>query len=383
MFSDLRRSSASDILSAYQSALSSLRKRWLVFAVFCVAALAGSLLLVYSGWHSADPGTAALYTLRWGLVSAVLIVYVLQTLWSGLPANSRTGELLLLPDLGAGNLLTLLRGVFIAFLGGFLLLPVPQGWFAWAPAVLYTAAAAADYLDGYLARVTRHATRLGELLDMNFDGIGVFVGASLAIQYGKVPAWYLVIALARYIFLAGVWIRKRQGKPVFELPPSVSRRAFAGVQMGFLAALLWPVFTPPGTSVAALFFAFPFLAGFMRDWLFTTGVLSPVEARQAAWRLTLLRWAPVALRLGVLITSIMVILPRLPAIASWLSLPGSQASPGVAGQIIMTVLGIAALLAVVLGAAGRASAILALGLLGIQQFYTGFTLGEVVLVALY
>jgi hypothetical protein len=49
----------------------------------------------------------------------------------------------------------------------------------------------------------------------------------------------------------------------------------------------------------------------------------------------------------------------------------------------MTVLGITALLAVVLGAAGRASAILALGLLGVQQFYTGFTLGEVVLVALY
>ena len=33
--------------------------------------------------------------------------------------------------------------------------------------------------------------------------------------------------------------------------------------MGLLAVMLWPIFSPPGTHIAATLFALPFLAGFL------------------------------------------------------------------------------------------------------------------------
>ena len=38
--------------------------------------------------------------------------------------------------------------------------------------------------------------------------------------------------------LAGLWLRKRRGAPIYDLPPSVNRRVIAGLQMGFLAVIL-------------------------------------------------------------------------------------------------------------------------------------------------
>ncbi len=365
-------------------ALQQLHLRWAATAFFWALLLALGYRLLAAEWQVE-------HARQWLLQAGIACVYLLGVLWGAVEHNYRAGENRLLPEFGAGNAMTLLRGGLVAALLGFLLQPWPQGWLAWLPAVLYTLACLADFLDGYLARITNHATRMGEMLDMNIDGLGVLAASLLAVQYGQVPIWYLLVALARYIFLGGIWLRKRLGKPVSELQPSLRRRAFAGVQMGFLFFILMPIFSPPGTHIAALLFAIPFLVGFSYDWLTVSGFVKQAPGSQAArdlspstLQLLTFHWLPVALRLLAAAISVYQLGIFL------LVYPGTGGSAH-ASQILTVD---AELLAIVLaqgvvivlltaGAGGRIAAIAGLCLLGIQQLYTGLTPLLILLAALY
>ncbi len=204
-----------------------LKELWLRFGLISLALLAAGTLTLQLAW-----GTP--FALRWVALAAPALAYLTIVFRIGLPYNHRLDEISLLPSLGAGNLMTLARGVLLAGLVGFLFIPKPGGWLAWIPGIFYSLACAADFLDGYLARRTNHVTRLGEILDMSFDGVGVFAAATLAVQYGQAPTWYVLIATARYLFLFGEWLRKKLDQPIVPLQPSVMRRVFAGLQMGFL-----------------------------------------------------------------------------------------------------------------------------------------------------
>jgi CDP-diacylglycerol--glycerol-3-phosphate 3-phosphatidyltransferase len=171
-----------------RSPLFHLRFRWILFALSGLALIAGGYLYLLSRW-------APEYAVRWLGLSGLVVAYLLWVLWRGLPENIRSGEVELLPVLGLGNILTLLRGLLVAALAGFLFSPRPEGWQAWIPGLLYTLAALLDYVDGWAARATGHATRLGERLDLSLDGVGVFIAALLAVQYGQAPTGYLAIAL--------------------------------------------------------------------------------------------------------------------------------------------------------------------------------------------
>jgi CDP-diacylglycerol--glycerol-3-phosphate 3-phosphatidyltransferase len=310
-----------------------------------------------------------LFARRWVIVAAVVLAYELAHLWRGLRDNHRRGESALLPTLGAANVLTMLRGLALGLAAGFLLAPWPTGWLAWLPALLYTLAIVADYLDGYLARVTHHTTVLGENLDIEFDALGILVASSLAVSYHQLPWWYLVIGLSRYLFLFGIWWRKRRGRPVYDLPPSTQRRIVAGFQMGFASVMLWPIVYPPGTTLAGVAFAIPFTASFVRDWLVVSGSLDPASAIYLeASRLStvvLTRWLPVLLRIGLVAVMIWIVLHILwnrldPAtLFAWpvLPLPSPQGwGPSLVGWAIGLV-ALAATLMLALGVAGRLAAL--------------------------
>ena len=343
----------------------SLLRRWEAVSALCLLVLASGFFLLRLGWGASFAG-------RWLVLSSIGLIYLLVVLRHSLPANHRVGETHLLPGFGLGNGLTILRGVLVAALCGFLFSPRPEGWIAWIPGLLYTLADAADYLDGFAARVTNHATRLGELLDVSLDGVGVLVAAALAVQYGQVPAWYLSVAVARYLFLGGMWLRRRMGKPNYELSPSISRRGFAGLQMGFLAVMLWPLFSPPGTHLAAAIFALPFLVGFLRDWLIVSGVLNPGRLIFGKWPQQVTFWLPVGMRLAILALSAGPLAEQLSSF-QYLSLPGQ----------VLTLLELCVVFSVVTGIAGRATAILGLLLLGFNQMQNSLTLSQLILVTAY
>jgi CDP-diacylglycerol--glycerol-3-phosphate 3-phosphatidyltransferase len=361
--------------------LARLRLRWWGLLALSGLVLTGGFLFLVTNWSGNE---AALYAGLWLALSAIVLAYQLWVLWGGLPSNHRFGEPDLLPSLGLGNSLTLARGVLVACLAGFLLLPRPAGWLAWIPGILYLLSDIADLLDGYLARLSNHVTRLGEMLDMSFDGLGVLVAALLAVRYGQVPVWYLSIALARYLFLGGLWLRRRQGLPVNDLPPSISRRLFAGLQMGFIAFVLLPVFSPPVTFIAAGLFAVPFLAGFLRDWLLACGTPASRIIGRGQFLASLPRWAPVGLRI------LAVALAAGPASQRFLDF--SQQAAFYAGQgmpmpnLLVGLQGAAETLVVLLilfGVSGRAAAVLGLSLAAIDQAIAGPTLTQAILMAAY
>lgn len=241
---------------------------------------------------------------RWLTLASVTAVYCLWVVWRHLPENYRKGETdtsagsvtasagsvtAVLPQFGWGNQLTLLRGLLISMLAGFLLSPWPGGWLAWLPALLYTTADIADFLDGYAARKTNHATLLGERLDMEFDGLGILLVSLLAVWYGQLPGWYLLIGLARYFFVFGLWLRQKRHLPHHAMPHSWHRRIFAGFQMGFMSVVLWPIVPPTAAAISGTIFALATSASFLRDWLVVVGWLNPQSAYYTRWQRRLYR----------------------------------------------------------------------------------------------
>lgn len=346
-----------------------LRLRWLSLAVLAGLFLAGSFLSLQKVWQSE-------MAWRWLIQSSFPMTYLLVILWSGLALNTRPGEHTLLPELGPGNALTFMRGMLTAALAGFLFLPPPPGWLAWLPGLLFTTAVTADLFDGYLARRSNHVTRLGEMLDMRLDGLGVLIGAILLVQYGKAPPFYLLVGLARYVFIAGIWLRQHLGKPVYDLAPSSSRRPFAGAQMGFIGIALFPFFSPPGTTLVAACFALPFLVGFLRDWLAVSGVFQEHSNATGSVSDAVIRflttWGALILRLTVAFTLLWILV----------RLPGSN--PAIRSLTLsittMMIFGLMGVILMAVGAAGRVAALAVLFSLGILQSFAPLGNVEILLI---
>jgi CDP-diacylglycerol--glycerol-3-phosphate 3-phosphatidyltransferase len=184
-------------------------------------------------------------------------------LYRGISDNRRKGDPELLPKLGVPTRITMFRGFLVAIASGFLAVPAIA-----APA--YTSAAILDGIDGIVARRAKRETLLGSNLDMSVDALGILVASLGGILLSKLPIWYAAIGFARYLFVFGIAARDRAGKPVRSLDASGGRRLLAGLQMGFLAAALWPQIPPALTLAAAYPFGAATLVMFLRDWLFVS-----------------------------------------------------------------------------------------------------------------
>ncbi len=278
--------------------LARLHRQWQI-----AAGISGLLVIAgYGGLRQSvlSPDRA----LQWALLAATLLAVELLVLRRNLRKNRPTPDSPLRASLGWGNGLTLARGAAYALMAGFLFAPRPGGLLDWAPAILYISAIVADYCDGYLARITNHTTQLGEVLDIEFDGLGMLVAMALAVQYGQLPEVILLLAASRPLFLWGMKLRERWGLPNHPMTPSDERRIAAGLLMGFMGIVLWPVFAPPATHIAGAVFGGAVAASFLRDWLVVIGWLKPASPAYIRWRTRLKRLLferlPLLLRLATL-----------------------------------------------------------------------------------
>lgn len=356
------------VVPGNRAVLGRLRLQWvLILAIYLGVTSAGYYILL-NWWQPR-------YAHRWLIVTALILLRELWLLWFGLLQNHRAGEAALLPTLGWGNALTVARGLLIALLAGFILAPPPPGALAWIPPLLYMSAAILDNLDGYVARITDHSTKLGEMLDMEYDVIGVFAAVVLGIAYGQLPLWYLVVGFARELFLLGHWILRRQGKPIAELTPSPDRRLIAGMQMGFLGVVLWPVITPPVTTVAAVLFAIPMIVSFGRDWMVTSRAWDPeshqYQLRRRRAKRLLEGYLPVAGRLAGVLGAIVILRRELPFFPVWQQtfIPSGLLWP-------LTLLLVLCLALFAAGVLGRLTALALTALACFDAYYGGFVWGS-------
>lgn len=340
--------------------LRGLRLRWALTALLYGLALIGGYWLLARAW---SPPRA----LGWLLWAGLAATIELAVLWWILRHNHPPDSPTLRPTLGYGTLLTLLCGLLLALVAGFLFAPRPPGWIAWMPALLYTVARLVDYVDGYVARITHHETKLGSILDMEFDGFGILVAIGLAIQYGTLPLWYLPLALARQIFIAGIWWRERRGLPVYAMTPSATRRIIAGFQTGFVSVMLWPIFTPPLTTLAAVIFALPLALSFLRDWGVVSGMLDPTGPRYVVARAALKNLIedrlPLVCRVVGSGLAVAILLRELPGFPHWQPfLAQSGLAAPRALLWLWSAIFLAALLPYLLGIVGRVAALALVGL---------------------
>lgn len=340
---------------AEEQIIKKLRVEWSLYALLTGLFLAGGFWLLRVEWD-------VLNALLWLLIASGVAVYQFVFLWQHLAENrSQDPGAPLFATLGPANQITILRAVLSGALAGFLPGGWPAGWLAWVPGALYLLVAVLDFVDGFVARVTRRTTRLGELLDMKWDGAGVFIGAGLAVRYGQAPIWFMLVALARFVFMFGEWQLRRRGQTLVDLDPSMIRRALAGMQMGFIGVVLLPVFTPPATQVAATLFMLPFLIHFIRDFLWVSGKIGRHAAGRAAngalstpltaprWQRLAWSWLPIGLRATQVILLVLVLAEQ------------SRAGFPEVGIAVVAALAVPAIL---IGAAGRLVALAVLLMAG-------------------
>jgi CDP-diacylglycerol---glycerol-3-phosphate 3-phosphatidyltransferase len=98
------------------------------------------------------------------------------------------------------NILTMLRIVMIPVV--MLMLqegtPMMNFWAGW----VYTAATITDALDGYLARKRGLVSVVGKFLDPLADKLLVMATLVLMVGMGRVPAWIVVVILARELSIS-------------------------------------------------------------------------------------------------------------------------------------------------------------------------------------
>lgn len=276
-----------------------LQNAWWTACLVCLLIIMGCFSCLYFVWQ---PPAA----FQWLLQATGINAYVLWLLWIGLGKNHSPQNTVLQPALGSANWLTIVRGFLISILGGFLFQPPPSSetgpnWPIWVPGAIYIIAVLMDYVDGYLARVTRSETRLGEWLDTKIDALGLLVAPILAIGYERLPIYYISVSLAYYLFQFGIWHRKKNNRPVIRLKPHPAKRMLAGFQMGLVSVALLPMFSRPVMTIAATIFMIPLLAGFLRDALVVGDYVQVNHLQQTRWdrhmSFGLIKLFPVFLRL--------------------------------------------------------------------------------------
>jgi CDP-diacylglycerol--glycerol-3-phosphate 3-phosphatidyltransferase len=235
--------------------LRKLRSQW---GIFCGAAI---VIILVSGWLTRHDT----FSTPWLFLATFSLLYQAIILYFDLGLNRAKKSGKLLPGFGLGTWLSLVRLLLFSLLAGFLVTPRYGNWLAWAPFTLYLVFNLLDLVDGYAARRWGQVTRLGQNLDLDLDGRGMLVGSLMVVLIGTAGWWYLLVGLARYLFIFGIWARRKLRLPVIEKPNQLAR-PLAGLQMGVSTALLAPILHPPFTILISSLVMIPFLANFLKDW---------------------------------------------------------------------------------------------------------------------
>lgn len=101
--------------------------------------------------------------------------------------------------------ITLIR---VAFIPAFMVLMYLSGgepniWM-WLSLGIFILASITDYIDGYIARKYSQISDFGKFLDPLADKLLVISAMTILCQWGRMPAWALMIVLAREFSVTGL-----------------------------------------------------------------------------------------------------------------------------------------------------------------------------------
>ncbi len=100
------------------------------------------------------------------------------------------------------NKLTMLRVIMIPFFIVFLLVPITP-YDKWIALVIFILASLTDLLDGKIARKYNLITNFGKFMDPLADKLLVCSALICLIELNKIPAWMVIIIIAREFIISG------------------------------------------------------------------------------------------------------------------------------------------------------------------------------------
>ncbi len=101
------------------------------------------------------------------------------------------------------NKLTIFRVILIPFFVFFLLAPYFEGYGNYIAVAIFIVASITDFLDGKIARKYNLVTNFGKFMDPLADKLLVCSALICLIQLELIPAWVVIIIIAREFIISG------------------------------------------------------------------------------------------------------------------------------------------------------------------------------------
>ena len=97
----------------------------------------------------------------------------------------------------------------------------------WAALVIFAVASLTDFVDGYIARHYNQVSDFGKFLDPLADKLLVTAAMLIFVQWGRMPAWSVMIVLAREFAVSGLRMVAATGGKVLAAGWSGKVKTFA------------------------------------------------------------------------------------------------------------------------------------------------------------
>ncbi len=259
------------LLAQRAAARGRLQRDWLLSVVIAALLLFFIARLLLTQWVSEAVG-------RWLIISGLALFYELRILKQVIPLMHRPGEKTLQMGLGFGDRLTRASGLGYALLAGFLLVTQPQGPLQWLPPAFgllgLLAAIAYDIVarDKEMPVGSQHLAR-------EFRALGALVVTVMAIHYGKIDPWFLLIGLMDYLLLfTSSWLGRKRGA-IPAAPPAAARRFTQNLYLAAMSLTLLVAVSRVYALALGLLFGLPYFFISLRDWFILTGLIDPKRSQ--------------------------------------------------------------------------------------------------------
>jgi CDP-diacylglycerol--glycerol-3-phosphate 3-phosphatidyltransferase len=117
-----------------------------------------------------------------------------------------------------------------------------------------------DYLDGYLARLFDNTSEMGKILDPVADKICIALVAIVLLKQGKIPIYFLVIAVLRdlLIIIGGIYAKRKLN---FVIPSNILGKITANILALYFIGLVYnfQYFDLYGHFIVTLFLIISFI----------------------------------------------------------------------------------------------------------------------------
>ena len=97
----------------------------------------------------------------------------------------------------------------------------------WAALIIFAVASLTDFVDGYIARHYNQVSDFGKFLDPLADKLLVTAAMLIFVQWGRMPAWAVMVVLAREFAVSGLRMVAATGGKVLAAGWSGKVKTFA------------------------------------------------------------------------------------------------------------------------------------------------------------